>query len=244
MKRILGIIQTIAGIVTGLAAWLLWLNMVTPAQKRSQEMTQTLNSLRSALAQLQPQVTRIPETSKVTARGLNDLADNLISIGSQIDHLLDVSTGTVEAITKASPALDDAAKGLDLVANITAYIPGKDVLNERTKLYEDAKNIRGLRKSVDASLLESKTAVKEIKPQLRDSLNTTAHLLRRYASDLKLMESSVLPIIPPLLEKTSTSVAGLTESVSQASEVLKLLCITLGAIGIAFCCSGAARILS
>lgn len=241
MKKLLGILQAIAGIVTGLAALLLWLNLVTPAQRRALETTQTLEALRNALSQLQPQVARIPETSIVTTKTLSELADSTISIGTQIDHLLGVSETSIDSIKGASSALDTAANGLDLVSNITAYIPGKDALNARNTLYEDATNIREMKKTLDASLLESGRALVKIRPQLRDTLNVTAALLRRYASDLKLMETSVLPTIPPLLEKTSTSVAGLAESVSQVSVALQLLCIALGAVGVAFFCSGVGR---
>jgi hypothetical protein len=236
--------QIAAGLVTLTASFLLWRNVSAPAAERSRETLQTLDALQGTLKQLQPQVARIPETSKQTSRTLADLAQSIVIVGAEMDKLLGVSESSLASITQSLSLLKTASDTLRGVANNTTWVPNSDFHTFRTQLYADSKSIKETHSKLETLLKESQASVKSIRPQLRDTLNATAQLLRRYADDLKLMETSVLPSIPPLLDATSSSVGGLARSIDQASFGINLLCLALAGIGSGFAISGVTRLRS
>lgn len=236
--------QIVAGLITLVASFLLWRNVSAPAADRSREAFQTLDALQSTLKQLQPQVARIPETSKQTSRTLTELAQSIVIVGTEMDKLLGVSESGLNSVTQSLSLLKTASDTLNGVADNTTWVPNSDFHNFRTQLYADAKTIKKTRLELGTLLTESQSSVKSIRPQLRDTLNSTAQLLRRYADDLKLMETSVLPSIPPLLDATSGTVGGLALSINQASFGINLLCLALAGIGFGFVSSGIIRIRS
>lgn len=250
MKTISGIhklivfVQIAAGLVTLVASFLLWRNVSAPAAERSREAFQTLDALQGSLKQLQPQVARIPETSKQTSRTLAELAQSIVVVGTEMDKLLGVSESSLNSISQSLSLLKTASDTLHGVADNTTWVPNSRFHDFRTQLYADAKSIKQTRSELETLLKESQASVKSIRPQLRDTLNSTAQLLRRYADDLKLMETSVLPSLPPLLDATSSSVGGLALSIDQASFGINLLCLALAGIGIGFASSGIIRLCS
>lgn len=237
-------IQIAAGLVTFVASFLLWRNISAPAAERSREASQTLAALQGTLKQLQPQVARIPETSKQTSRTLAELAQSIVIVGTEMDKLLGVSGSTLESFSPHLSFLKIASDTLQAAADKTTWVPNSDFHNFRAELYAHAKSIKQTRSELETLLKESQASVKSIRPQLRDTLNATAQLLRRYADDLKLMETSVLPSLPPLLDATSSSVGGLALSIEQASFGINLLCLALAGVGIGFASSGVIRLCS
>jgi ABC-type transporter Mla subunit MlaD len=237
-------VQILAGLVTVASSFLLWRNVSAPAAERSREAFQTLDALQGTLIQLQPQVARIPETSKQTSRTLAELAQSIVIVGTEMDKLLGVSESSLNSVSQSLSLLKTASDTLHGVADNTTWVPNSGFHNFRTQLYADAKTIKQTRSELETLLTESQASVKSIRPKLRDTLNSTAQLLRRYADDLKLMETSVLPSLPPLLDATSRSVGGLALSIDQASFGINLLCLALAGIGFGFVSSGIIRLCS
>jgi uncharacterized phage infection (PIP) family protein YhgE len=236
------VLQTVGGLVTLIASFLMWLYVSAPAAERSREAFQTLDALQDTLKQLQPQLARIPETSKQTSRTLAELAQSIVIVGTEMDKLLGVSESSLNSVSQSLSLLKTAADTLHGVADNTTWVPNSGFHDFRTQLYANAKSINQTRSELETLLKESQASVKSIRPQLRDTLNFTAQLLRRYADDLKLMETSVLPSLPPLLDATSSSVGGLALSIDQASFGINLLCLALSGIGIGFASSGIVRL--
>jgi ABC-type transporter Mla subunit MlaD len=236
--------QIASGLITLVASFLLWRNVSAPAAERSLEAFQTLKALQGTLRQLQPQVERIPETSKQTSRTLAELAQSIVIVGTEMDKLLGVSESSLNSVSQSLSLLKTASDTLHGAADNTTWVPYSGFHNFRTQLYADAKTIKQTRSELETLMTESQASVKSIRPQLRDTLNSTAQLLRRYADDLKLMETSVLPSLPPLLDATSSSVGGLALSIDQASFGINLLYLALAGIGFGFVSSGIIRLCS
>lgn len=230
--------QIAGGLVILVASFLLWRNVSAPAAQRSQEAVQTLEALQGTLKKFEPQVARIPETSKQTSLTLAELAQGIVVVGAEMDKLLGVSESSLSSVSQSLSLLKTASDALRGVADNTTWVPNSGFHDFRTQLYSDSKSIKRTRAELEILLKDSMASVKSVRPQLRDTLNSTAKLLRRYADDLKLMEASVLPSLPPLLNATSTSVGGLALSVEQASFGINLACLALAGIGICFLSSG------
>lgn len=235
-------VQIAAGLLTLVASFLLWRNVSAPAAERSREALQTLDALQGTLKQLQPQVARIPETSKQTTRTLAELAQSVVIVGTDLDELLGKSETTLDSVSPHLYFLKIASDTFQGAAEQTTWVPNSDFHHFRAELYTHAKNIKRTHTELKTLLKESQASVQSIRPQLRDTLNSIVQLLRRYADDLKLMETSVLPSLPPLLDATSSSVGGLALSIDQASFGINLLCLALAGIGIGFATSGIIRL--
>lgn len=111
--------QIVAGLITLMASFLLWRNVSAPSADRSREAFQTLDALQSTLKQLQPQVARIPETSKQTSRTLTELAQSIVIVGTEMDKLLGVSESGLNSVTQSLSLLKTASDTLNGVAENT-----------------------------------------------------------------------------------------------------------------------------